>query len=189
MIHYDAVEAASIRERLLSRVKADVATCYQCGNCSAGCPAAFTFDYAPNQVMRMLQVGMIDEVLSSKAVQNCIQCLTCTARCPRNIDIAGIFESLKTIAVAKDTHVPEHAAAFNRLFLKNIARYGRLTEALFLVRFNLAAKNPMNDSSLALPMVSKGKIEFVPKKAKGADEVGRIYKKAMEKATAAEMAR
>jgi heterodisulfide reductase subunit C len=189
LIHYNAVEATSIRERLLSRVKADVATCYQCGNCSAGCPAAFTFDYAPNQVMRMLQVGMVDEVLSSKAVQNCIQCLTCTARCPREIDIAGIFESLKTIAVAQGTSVPEHAATFNRLFLQNIARYGRLTEALFLVRFNLAAMDPLNDSSLGLPMVSKGKIAVVPKKAKGADEVGRIYKKAMEKARAAETAR
>lgn len=189
MIHYNAVEAASIREKLLSKVKADVAACYQCGNCSAGCPAAFTFDYVPNQVMRMLQVGMVDEVLSSEAVQNCIQCLTCTARCPRSIDIAGIFEDLKTIAVAKGTDVPEHAATFNRLFLQNIAHYGRLTEALFLVRFNLAVMNPMNDSSLGLPMVAKGKIEFVPKKSKGADEVGRIYKKAMEKARAAEKAR
>lgn len=182
MIRYNAGEASSIREQLLIRVKADVATCYQCGNCSAGCPSAFTFDYAPNQVMRMLQVGLVDEVLASKAVQNCIQCLTCTARCPRNIDIAGIFEDLKTVAAAKGVDVPEHAATFNRLFLENVARYGRLTEALFLIRFNLAAMDPMNDSSLGLPMVAKGKIEFLPKKAKGADEVGRIYKKAMEKA-------
>ena len=69
MIRYDAKLAAEYREKLLKRVKADVTECYQCGNCSAGCPAAFTFDYAPNQVMRMLQVGLVDEVLDSTAVQ------------------------------------------------------------------------------------------------------------------------
>jgi heterodisulfide reductase subunit C len=182
LIRYNAADAASIRDKLINRVEADVADCYQCGNCTAGCPSAFTFDYMPNQVMRMLQVGLVDEVLASKSVQLCIQCLTCTARCPRNIDIAGIIEDLKTIAVAQKVDVPEHAATFNRLFLENIAKYGRLTEAMFLVRFNLAAKKLMNDTDLGLPMMSKGKIEVVPKKSKGADEVGRIYRKAMEKA-------
>jgi heterodisulfide reductase subunit C len=178
----------SIREKLIRRVETDVADCYQCGNCSAGCPAAFTFDYAPNQVMRMLQVGMVEEVLRSTAVQNCIQCLTCSARCPRNIEIAGVFEDLKTIAVAQDLDVPEHAHIFNRLFLENIAHYGRLSEAMFLVRFNLSAGKPMNDASLGLPMMQKGKIEFVPRKSAGAGEVGRIYKKTMEKAKAGEKA-
>jgi len=182
LIRYNAADAASMRDKLIERAKADVADCYQCGNCTAGCPSAFTFDYMPNQVMRMLQVGLVDEVLASKSVQLCIQCLTCTARCPRNIDIAGIFETLKTIAVADDVKVPEHAATFNRLFIDNIAKYGRLTEAMFLVRFNLAAMKPMNDADLGMPMLSKGKLEIVPKKAKGADEVGRIVRKAMEKA-------
>jgi len=182
LIRYNAADAASIREELLERVEADVVDCYQCGNCSAGCPSAFTFDYTPNQIMRMLQVGMVDEVLASKSVQLCIQCLTCSARCPRNIDIAGIFEALKIIAVADKVKVPENAADFNRLFIDNIARYGRLTEAMFLVRFNMAVMRPLNDADLGMPMLSKGKLEVVPKKAKGADEVGRIVRKAMEKA-------
>lgn len=179
MIRYDTQEAAEYRERLLRRVRADVTACYQCGNCSAGCPAAFTFDYAPNQVMRMLQVGMVDQVLKSSAIQLCVQCLTCTARCPRNIDVAGIFEDLKTVAVAHDVKVPEDAAVFNRVFLENIARYGRLTEAFMLLRYNLLSKHLLNDAELGLPMVTKGKVEILPKKAVGADEVGRIYRKAM----------
>ena len=79
LIRYDADQAAFYREKLVERVQTDVRDCYQCGNCSAGCPAAFTFDYTPNQVMRMLQVGLVDKVLDSKAVQLCVQCLTCTA--------------------------------------------------------------------------------------------------------------
>jgi heterodisulfide reductase subunit C2 len=183
LIRYRPEEAEFFRERLLERAKADVANCYQCGNCSASCPAAFTFDYKPNQVMRLLQVGLVDEVLSSTALQNCIQCMTCSARCPRDIDVAGVFEDLKTVAVAKKVDVPEDAATFNRLFLENIAKYGRLSEATFLVKFNLWVKRPLNDSSLGLPMVQKGKLEYIPRKAAGAGEVGRIYKKAMERVT------
>lgn len=182
LIRYNAQEAAAFREGLLKRVNADVSACYQCGNCTAGCPAAFTFDYVPNQVMRMLQAGLVDEVLASRSVQLCVQCLTCTARCPRSIDIAGIFEDLKTIAVLKDLDGGENAQVFNRLFLENIATWGRLSEAMFLLRYNVAIKRPLNDADLGLPMITKGKLDPIPKRAKGAGEVSRIYKKSLEKA-------
>ncbi len=189
MIRYDANEAARTRERLLKEVETDVRDCYQCGNCSASCPAAFTFDLMPNQMMRMLQVGMVDKVLDSKAIQLCIQCLTCTGRCPRNIEVAGIFEDLKTIASGQGRDVPEHAKTFNKAFMDAVGHFGRLPELYMMGMFYLGTMNPkmaMGDVGLAVPMFAKGKMGVVPHKAKGADEVGRIYKKAMEKATARE---
>lgn len=191
MIRYDADQAAFYREKLVQRVQTDVRECYQCGNCSAGCPAAFTFDYTPNQIMRMLQVGLVDRVLDSKAVQLCVQCLTCTARCPRNIDIAGIFEDLKTIATAQGRDVPEHAKTFNKAFMGAVARFGRLPEFLMMAMFYTGTMNPkmaMGDMGLMLPMVTKRKLSFIPRRAKGTAEVSRIYKKTMEKARAHEQA-
>ena len=119
----------------------------------------------------MLQVGLVDEVLASRSVQLCVQCLTCTARCPRNIDIAGIFEDLKTIAALRDLDAGENAQVFNRLFLENVATVGRLSEAMFLLRYNAAIKRPLNDADLGLPMVTKGKLDSDTQEAKGADEV------------------
>ncbi len=164
-------------------MEADVRDCYQCGNCSASCPAAFTFDYMPNQLMRMLQVGLVDKVLDSKAIQLCVQCLTCTARCPRNIDIAGIFEDLKTVATAQERKVPEHAKTFNKAFMDAVARFGRLPELYMMGMFYMGTMNPkmaMGDVGLAVPMLTRGKMQLIPRKSKGADEVGRIYKKTME---------
>lgn len=191
LIRYDAHKAALYREKLIRQVQADVRDCYQCGNCSASCPAAFAFDYVPNQVMRMLQVGLVEKVLDSTAIQLCVQCLTCTARCPRNIDIAGIFEDLRTIATAQERDVPEHANTFNKAFMASLARYGQLPELYFMALFYLGTMNPkmaMADAPLALPMVMKGKMQVLPRKAKGAGEVSRIYKKTMEKARAREKA-
>ena len=191
MIRYDATQAAFYREKLVKRVEADTRDCYQCGNCTAGCPAAFTFDYTPNQVMRMLQVGLVDKVLDSTAVQLCVQCLTCTARCPRTIDIAGIFEDLKTIATAQEREVPEFAKNFNKAFMGAVARFGRLPEMYMMGMFYAGTMKPkmaMGDAGLAMPMLSKGKMKLIPHKAKGADEVSRIYKKTMERAKAGEKA-
>ena len=191
MIRYDAGQAARYRDRLLAEVEADVRDCYQCGNCSASCPAAFTFDHPPNQLMRMLQIGLVDKVLDSKAIQLCVQCLTCTARCPRNIDVAGIFEDLKTVATAQERDVPEHAKTFNRAFMNAVARFGRLPELYMMGMFYLGTMNPklaMGDVGLAVPMLTKGKMQIMPRKSKGADEVGRIYKKALERAKAREKA-
>jgi heterodisulfide reductase subunit C len=191
LIRYDAELAAFYREKLVERAQADIRDCYQCGNCSAGCPAAFTFDYTPNQVMRMLQVGLVDEVLDSKAVQLCVQCLTCTARCPRNIDIAGIIEDLKTIATAQERDVPEEVKTFNKAFLKAIARFGRLPEFYDMATFYIGTMNPklaLGNVGLMFPVLAKRKMPLLPRKAKGADEVGRIYKKTMEKAKAREKA-
>jgi heterodisulfide reductase subunit C len=183
LIRYDAREAAFYRQKLIERVKADVRDCYQCGNCSASCPAAFTFDHMPNQLMRMLQVGMVDEVLDSKAIQLCVQCLTCTGRCPRNINVAGIFEDLKTIVVAEERKVPEHVKTFNKVFMDAVALFGRLPEFYDMARFYVGTMNPkmaLGNVGLMVPVLTRRKMPLVPRRAKGAAEVGRIYKKTME---------
>lgn len=191
MIRYDAREAAFYRQKLIERVQADVRDCYQCGNCSASCPAAFTFDYMPNQLMRMLQVGLVDKVLDSTAIQLCVQCLTCTGRCPRNIDVAGIFEDLKTIAVAQERKVPEHVKTFNKVFMDAVALFGRLPEFYDMARFYVGTMNPkmaLGNVGLMIPVLTRRKMPLLPRRAEGAAEVGRIYKKAMRLAQQREQA-
>jgi heterodisulfide reductase subunit C len=183
LIRYDAREAAFYRQKLIERAQADVRECYQCGNCSASCPAAFTFDYMPNQLMRMLQVGLVEEVLDSKAIQLCVQCLTCTGRCPRNINISGIFEDLKTVVVAQDREVPEHVRVFNKTFMDAVALFGRLPEFYDMARFYMGTLNPkmaLGNVGLMIPVLNRRKMPLIPRRSKGAAEVGRIYRKTMK---------
>ncbi|TXT22704.1 MAG: hypothetical protein FD134_2412 [Gallionellaceae bacterium] len=69
--------------------------CYQCGKCSAGCPMAAHMDILPNQMIRMAQLGMRDQLLAAKSIWMCVSCLTCNSRCPKNIRIAEVIESLR----------------------------------------------------------------------------------------------
>jgi len=71
--------------------------CYQCGKCSAGCPAISQMDLLPNQVIRYAQLGFTDELINSKTIWICASCLTCNVRCPKGINIAEIMESLRQV--------------------------------------------------------------------------------------------
>jgi heterodisulfide reductase subunit C len=73
--------------------------CYQCGCCSAGCPLSFAMDILPNQIIRLLQMGQVEEALAARTKWICATCLTCAARCPKGIDFAKIAEALRFVAL------------------------------------------------------------------------------------------
>lgn len=76
-------------------------SCYQCGNCSAGCPCVSAMDIPPHKVMRMAQLGKVDEILEANTMWICFSCVTCTARCPKGIDIAAVMEGLRNLVLRK----------------------------------------------------------------------------------------
>jgi len=71
--------------------------CYQCGNCSSGCPSVSMMDILPNQILMNLISGNIHRVLNSKTIWVCVSCYQCASRCPQSIDIARIMEALRII--------------------------------------------------------------------------------------------
>jgi len=71
--------------------------CYQCGKCSAGCPAVSQMDILPNQIIRFAQLGLKDELFQSKSIWICASCMTCNARCPKGINIAEVIEAIRQV--------------------------------------------------------------------------------------------
>lgn len=75
--------------------------CYQCGKCSAGCPAVSQMDILPNQIIRLAQLGLKEELLKSRAIWLCASCMTCNTRCPKGINIAEVIEAVRLILLRK----------------------------------------------------------------------------------------
>ena len=94
-------QGMALKEELQSRSHVDVSRCYQCGKCSAGCPVAEHMDIMLRQVMRLVQLGMMDEALKSKAIWLCATCETCSTRCPKGVEIATVMETLRIMAKEK----------------------------------------------------------------------------------------
>lgn len=75
--------------------------CYQCGKCSAGCPAISQMDILPNQIIRLAQLGLKNELFKSKSIWVCASCMTCNTRCPKGINIAEVIEAVRQILLRK----------------------------------------------------------------------------------------
>jgi len=80
----------------------DLLACNQCGKCSAGCPMCFAMDWLPNQVIRLAQLGLEEDIAAAKTVWLCASCLTCTARCPRGVDLGRVMEAIRLITLRKN---------------------------------------------------------------------------------------
>jgi heterodisulfide reductase subunit C len=99
------ISRKKIRDSFVDKVQElsgqNLLACYQCGKCSAGCPAVSQMDILPNQIIRFAQLGLKDELLASRAIWICASCMTCNARCPKGINIAEVIEALRQILLRK----------------------------------------------------------------------------------------
>jgi heterodisulfide reductase subunit C len=84
------------------RVKA----CFACGTCTASCPIREIDDrYNPRKIIRMVLLGMKEEVLKSDFIWLCSTCYSCYERCPQDVKITDLMTALKNMAVAAG-HLP-----------------------------------------------------------------------------------
>ena len=72
--------------------------CYHCHKCTAGCPAAFAMEYGPDRILRLIQFGQRERLLSSRDIWLCLGCEMCGAFCPNEIDINEVMIALKEVA-------------------------------------------------------------------------------------------
>jgi len=157
-----------------------VAACYQCGKCTAGCPAADQMDIPPNQIIRLVQIGQVETALASEGIWKCVSCETCSTRCPQEVNIAGVMNALRLISRERNLKVADrNADSFHKMFLLNVRLFGRLFEPMLVGMYNMRSFNFFHDATKGLPMFLKGKLKLLPKTSDTA-RVRRLFKKAME---------
>ena len=69
--------------------------CYHCHKCTAGCPVASAMEYGPDRVLRMIQLGQRDRLLTSRDAWLCLGCDMCGLHCPNEIDGGEVMIALR----------------------------------------------------------------------------------------------
>ena len=158
--------------------------CIQCGVCAGSCHARFAMDYSPMQIIKMVQLGLREDVLSSSTIWICASCYTCTSRCPQGIDIPILMSQLKNTAIKSNipAKIPTKPK-FHKTFTEIIGKYGRMHEPELQVRL-MDKSDPsklVNTARLGFRMWRKGKVRLSPSRIKQTRDVEAIFKSAMEK--------
>jgi heterodisulfide reductase subunit C2 len=102
----------------------NIKRCFACGTCSVICPVfAVEERYDPRKIIRMMILGMEDEVLQSELIWLCSGCYSCYELCPRDVKLTNVMSAIRQIAVTRGFLPPGMKATVEQL-----EKFGRLTE-------------------------------------------------------------
>lgn len=175
-IHIDLKRDSDIKSEVLKDL--EIPNCFQCQRCSVGCPLRDEFDLFPHQVIRLVQLGFLDEVYHSNTLWLCISCETCYSRCPQEVDFPSFMDEVRQLSerLEKKPSIPE-VPAFDRLFLFTIRRFGRLFELGFMTLYKLFSFDLFRDLSRLPEMLIKGKLSLLPHFSGDRRELRDIFKR------------
>lgn len=84
----------------------NITACFICGTCTAGCPMHAVYpEHDPRKIVRMVNFGMKERVLSESYFWLCSDCYICEQCCPQNVKFSNIFDVLRNMAV-KEGYLP-----------------------------------------------------------------------------------
>ncbi len=151
--------------------------CLHCKTCTNACPFLEGMDYHPNVILRLIQLGMEKEAVSSSTIWVCVGCNTCCSYCPMAIDIPAVMDSLRHKALENGTKVAEpDILNFHKEVLNTVQKYGRTHKLEIMLRYKLKKMDLLSDMGLGLQMMKKRKLDLTPSKVKERDAIEKIFK-------------
>jgi heterodisulfide reductase subunit C len=179
--HVDDIVELSKEDRdfpreVIRRSGVNIHMCWHCKTCSGGCPFSGDMDYFPNQIIRLVQLGMKDEALESSTIWICVGCHTCSIQCPQAIDIPAIMDVLRQMAMAEGVKVAQpHILNFHKEVVNSIRRHGRTHKLEIMMRYKLSKKDWFADMDVGLKMMQKRKLDLMPSKVRAISDIRKMF--------------
>jgi len=166
-----------IDTELLSDLKrfgaADVSACFSCGTCTAICPLVDNDATFPRRIIRYAQVGLRDELLSSKELWTCYQCGLCSDSCPTEADPSEFMAAARRYAIASYEPTGLARILYTRPVTGSIIA---TVLAAFFAVFMYASHGPQDGSSLALfTFIPEGLIHWIGIAVMGVLALGGVF--------------
>jgi heterodisulfide reductase subunit C len=96
------------RQKILSKLSSkELVSCFQCMRCTSGCTALKLLELKPHEIVKLVNLGFVDELGSSDIIWTCATCLKCVQRCPQKASPYHIIMALRNLSVEREAKIPE----------------------------------------------------------------------------------
>ena len=145
-----------LKRILETEIGKKLSRCFACGTCSSGCPVHKQRpEFDPRKIIRMVLLGMKEELFESGIIWLCSTCYTCRERCPQEVGCAEIITELRNLA-AEEGNIPEGY----KMQMEALRKFGRVYE---IEEFDNKKRNKLGLAALE----TKAEIEpLIPGKEK-----------------------
>jgi heterodisulfide reductase subunit C len=101
LIRVSELDASFKQEVVFREPSCALSACYYCGTCTGGCPThALHPEHDPRKIVRMINLGMKGDVLSSVYIWYCSEkCFLCEKFCPQSVMFSSIWNVLRHMVV------------------------------------------------------------------------------------------
>jgi heterodisulfide reductase subunit C len=135
-------------------------------------------DYAPNAVLRLVQLGMEDQALECSTIWVCVGCNTCSSVCPMAIDIPAVMDGLRHKALEKGSVIADpDVLNFHTEVLNTVRKYGRTHKLEIMMRYKFKKLDLLSDMGVGLKMLKKRKLDLTPSKIRDKKAIEKIFGK------------
>lgn len=155
--------------------------CIQCGTCTGSCPASYTMDIMPREIIALFRAGDMETIFSSRTIWICASCYACTVRCPQGIKVTDIMYALKRMAMEKKLFPRKFPVyVLSQSFVTMINLFGRSYEPGLLLLYYLRTdpKKLFSLLPLAFRLLRKKRLALLPKRIKRRKELSSILTEA-----------
>lgn len=170
-------------KKVIERSGTDINRCLHCRCCGGGCPFIAAMDHPPNNIIRLVQLGMKKQALESSTIWSCVGCHTCSIQCPMAIDIAAFMDVLRGLAIEEGAKIAEpDILGFHQEVLGSIRRYGRTHKLEIMLRYKLKTRDFFGDMNVGLKMLARRKLDLLPSKVKAMAEIRKAFERGKSRA-------
>jgi heterodisulfide reductase subunit C len=142
------------REKILLKLGGrELVNCFQCLKCTSGCTSLKLLELKPHEIIRLVNLGFVDDLASSDIIWTCVTCLKCLQRCPQKASPYHVIMALRNLAVEREMRVPEG-------YLKAVSRILEIGLAEAIQEVVTRRMEIFNRESLKLPKIGYPKESF-----------------------------
>jgi heterodisulfide reductase subunit C len=142
------------REKILSKLGGrELVNCFQCLKCTSGCTALKLLELKPHEIVKLVNLGFVDELALSDIIWTCVTCLKCVQRCPQKASPYHAIMALRNLAVEREAKVPD-------ALMKAVSQILETGLAESIQKVTTNKMETFDRESLGLPKISIPKESF-----------------------------